>query len=65
MAPLDDCNTKSDFEKLLHELPFYSSFKSVFASLIFYVVARYSFLDHYYTNAIIGFNFNKGSPVLE
>lgn len=65
MAPLDDCNTKSDFEKLLHELPFYSSFKSVFASLLFCVVARYSFLDHYYTNAIIGFNFNKGSPVLE
>jgi glycosyltransferase A (GT-A) superfamily protein (DUF2064 family) len=65
MAPLADCNTKSDFEKVLQDLPFYSTFKSVLASLLYYVLSTYSFLQHSYTNAVVGINFNKGSPVLE
>jgi glycosyltransferase A (GT-A) superfamily protein (DUF2064 family) len=65
ISPLADCNTRSDFEKLLHELPFYSSFKSVLASLLLYAFAIYSFVKHFHVNAIIGLNFNKGSPVLE
>jgi hypothetical protein len=62
-APLADCNTKSDFEKLLRDLPFYSTFKSVLLSLLFYSFAIYQFFKHLYTNTIIGLNFNKGSPV--
>jgi hypothetical protein len=63
VAPLADCNTKSEFEKLLRELPFYSTFKSILLSLFFYATCIHPFLKHFYTNAIIGSNFNKGSPV--
>ncbi|CAM3120343.1 DUF2064 domain-containing protein [Flavobacterium frigoris] len=65
ITPLADCNTKSDFEERLRDLPFYSSFKSILASFLFYTIAIYSFLKHFYAHAFIGLNFNKGSPVLE
>lgn len=64
MAPIADCNTKSDFEKLVQELPFYSSFKSILASLVYFALSIYSFLKYFYSNVTLGFNFNKGSPVL-
>jgi hypothetical protein len=65
IAPLTDCNTKIDFDKLFLDLPFYCTFKSVLASLLFYATSILSFLKYCYTNAIIGLNFNKGSPVME
>lgn len=65
MASLADCNSQRDFEKLWHDLPFYSVFKSALASLLFTVIATYSLLKLVYVYVIIGFNFNKGPPVLE
>ncbi|MFB0905173.1 MAG: DUF2064 domain-containing protein [Nonlabens sp.] len=64
-APLNDCNSKNDFKKLLQNLRFRSTFRSVLASLLFYVTSILTFLKYYYNNAIIGLNFNKGSPVTE
>jgi hypothetical protein len=64
IAPLADCNTKSDFEKLLQDLPFNNDFKNVLLSLRGYSRVIYRFLNHFHTNLSIGLTFNKGSPVL-
>lgn len=65
ISSLADFNSKNDFEKLWHELPFYSTFKSILAALLFYRVGVFTFLKYFYSNVIIGFKFNKGPPVLE
>jgi hypothetical protein len=64
IAPLADCNTKSDFEKLVQDLPFNNDFKNVLLALIGYSRITQLFLNHFHTNLSIGLTFNKGSPVL-
>lgn len=64
ISPTSDCNTKNDFEKVLHGLPFHSVFKNALFSLLGYADTTYRFLNHFHTNATIGLTFNKGSPVL-
>ena len=59
---LDDCNSTSDFKKILHQLPYYSSLKKILLSFLFVPkhqnkIEINSIVSQYYAAS-----FNKGSP---
>lgn len=65
LSPLADLNTVADFDEVLKAFPFYSTFKNSLLSLVSYHHPIIRVLKKRYYFDIVGFNFNKGSPVLE
>jgi glycosyltransferase A (GT-A) superfamily protein (DUF2064 family) len=64
LKPLSDFNTISDFNTVSIGLSYLSTIKGLLLSLLFYHLFLNRFIDTVYTYNILGFNFNKGSPVL-
>lgn len=64
LSLLSDFNTLSDFNNLLKGFSFYSSFINSLCSLLFYQHSLNTFFNEQYTYNVLGFNFNKGSPVM-
>jgi glycosyltransferase A (GT-A) superfamily protein (DUF2064 family) len=65
LSPLGDLNAKTDFENVLKDFSFYSTFKNSLSSLLFYQYILSQVLRISYSSEFVGLNFNKGSPVLE
>ena len=64
LKPLSDFNTLSDFSTVNIGLSYLSKIKGILLSLLFYQLFLNRFIDTVYTYNVLGFNFNKGSPVL-
>ncbi|MBC5839161.1 TIGR04282 family arsenosugar biosynthesis glycosyltransferase [Flavobacterium muglaense] len=63
LTPLSDFNCLDDLKKLLRDFSFYSCFSNTLLSLLLYQQPLQAVVKKRYTFEIIGFNFNKGSPV--
>jgi len=65
LSPLADLNTLNDFKNVLSGFSFHSTFKNSLLSIVSYQHPINRVLKKRYSFEIVGFNFNKGSPVLE
>jgi glycosyltransferase A (GT-A) superfamily protein (DUF2064 family) len=63
LASLSDFNSLDDLKKILKDFSFHSTFTNVLLSMLLYQHPLQVVLKKRYTFEIIGFNFNKGSPV--
>ena len=61
---LDDCNSTSDFKKILHQLPYYSSLKKILLSFLFVPKHQNKFESNSIVSQYYAASFNKGSPIL-
>lgn len=64
LKPLSDFNSFADFSTVTIGLSYLSKIKDILVSLLFYQLFLNRFIDTAYTYNVLGFNFNKGSPVL-
>ena len=65
LKPLSDFNTFSDFHSVNIGLSYFSKIKGLLSSLLYCQLFLNRFIDTVYTYNVLGFNYNKGSPVLE
>ncbi|EIA08546.1 DUF2064 domain-containing protein [Flavobacterium frigoris] len=65
LSPLADLNTIADFKNILKGFSFYSTFKNYMLSMLSYQHPINRVLKKRYCFEIVGFNFNKGSPIME
>lgn len=63
LSHLSDFNSLDDLRKLLQDFSFYSTFTNGLLAMLFYQYPLPRILKKRYTFEIVGFNFNKGSPV--
>lgn len=61
---LADCNSASDFEKALHQLPYFSTLKKILLSFLFVSKHQNEFETDFIGYQYHSSSFNKGSPFL-